>query len=70
MLPALTTPAIALGLGLTANAYFFLGNTALADLGVVRIISDQEKRQKYGISMGKSTEIFDFFYHAAAVSSV
>lgn len=70
MLARLAPPAIALGLGLCANSYFFLGNLALADLGVVPIISKQERRQKFDITVGKSTEIFDFFYHAGAVSSV
>lgn len=71
MLFALSAPsAMALGLGITANAYFFFGNAALSEMGVVPIIANEEKRKRYALSTGKSSQIFDFFYHAGAVSSV
>lgn len=70
MLHALAPPAIALGVGLTANAYFFFGNTALAGAGPMALIAKRDLRNEHRLSAGKSSEIFEFFYHAAAVSSV
>lgn len=70
MLPALTIPAITLGLGLSANAYFFFGNLAETQVGSVSVISTTENRKKLGLSPGKTSQIFDDFYHKAAVSFV
>lgn len=70
MLPALTLPAITLGLGLTFNAYFVMGNLSAAETGAATIISNPERRKRYQLSTGKSSEIFDIFYHHAAVSQI
>jgi hypothetical protein len=64
----LSLSAVTLGLGLSANAYFFFGNLAVAQLGAVPIISSPEKRKRYALDAGKSSEIFDTFFHAAAVN--
>jgi hypothetical protein len=66
---SLSLPAVTLGLGLSANAYFFFGNLAAAQMGIASLISSPEKRKRYALDAGKSSELFDTFYHYAAVST-
>lgn len=68
MIPALTLPAISIGLGLSANAYFFFGNLCASQVGSVTLISKPEERKKLGLGAGVSAQVFDSFYHRAAVS--
>jgi hypothetical protein len=78
MLSALTVPAAAHGYGMnTTSNYHFTGSACLPSLESAAHMTSpmttsikREPRKKRRMSVSKPTGIFDFFYHAGAVSSV
>jgi hypothetical protein len=60
-----TPQKVGLGVGLLASSFMFLGNVAVARLGVMHILK-KENRARYGIRPGQAIQLWEAWFDRAA----